>query len=136
TVEQEIVLTKPAKVELIEEKIVLPEPIHFAFDSAQIEEKSFGILDQIVSILNKKDDGSVLTIDGHTDSIGSDAYNSNLSKRRAASVVKYLTDKGIPAARLVSNGYGESRPVATNETEGGRAENRRVEFNFQTKEPE
>ena len=65
-------------------------------------------------------------IEGHTDSVGSDAYNQKLSERRAASVVKALTELGVEKSRLKAVGYGESKPIASNETEEGKAENRRV----------
>jgi len=70
-----------------------------------------------------------VTVEGHTDSTGSDAYNQKLSERRANAVVKYLVNTvGVPADKLTAVGYGESRPVASNDTEEGRAKNRRVEF--------
>ncbi|NND87991.1 MAG: OmpA family protein, partial [Flavobacteriaceae bacterium] len=69
-------------------------------------------------------------IEGHTDSRGSDSYNLDLSKRRAASVREYLTSKGIPSSRLTSEGYGEARPIATNNTKAGRQQNRRVEISL------
>jgi outer membrane protein OmpA-like peptidoglycan-associated protein len=67
-------------------------------------------------------------IEGNTDSVGSDQYNQRLSERRAASVKTYLVNKGVNAGILDTVGYGESRPVATNDTAEGRAKNRRVEF--------
>jgi OOP family OmpA-OmpF porin len=73
-------------------------------------------------------DGKV-EVAGHTDSRGSDAYNMDLSLRRAQSVRDYLVTKGIPSDRLVINGYGESQPIADNTTEEGRFQNRRVELN-------
>ncbi|MGB1450658.1 MAG: OmpA family protein [Marinirhabdus sp.] len=70
-------------------------------------------------------------IEGHTDSVGGDAYNLKLSKERAASVMAYLTTVGgLPADRLTSEGYGESRPVASNKTKAGRQQNRRVEISL------
>ncbi|MFT2536497.1 OmpA family protein, partial [Escherichia coli] len=65
-------------------------------------------------------------IDGHTDSVGSAAYNLALSKKRAESVRAYLVSKGIDASRLAAEGYGKTKPIASNDTEAGRAENRRV----------
>jgi len=65
---------------------------------------------------------------GHTDSVGSDAYNDKLSMRRASSVSKYLISKGISGDRLIARGYGETRPIADNNTALGRAKNRRTEF--------
>ena len=67
-------------------------------------------------------------IDGHTDNVGSDSYNQTLSDNRSKSVVNYLTAKGIGANRLTNKGYGESQPIATNETDEGRQLNRRTEF--------
>jgi outer membrane protein OmpA-like peptidoglycan-associated protein len=67
-------------------------------------------------------------VEGHTDSVGSDETNLTLSQGRAESVMKYLTDKGVDASRLEAKGFGESKPLADNKTEEGRAKNRRVEF--------
>ena len=69
-------------------------------------------------------------VDGHTDSVGEDAFNLDLSRRRAAAVVTYMTGKGVAAERLASEGFGETRPKADNKTAAGRAENRRIEFNI------
>jgi OOP family OmpA-OmpF porin len=89
--------------------------------------KSFPKLNDVVSIL--KDNPSFrLTIDGHTDFVGNDAYNQTLSEQRAASVRAFLISKGISDSRITSFGYGESRPVADNNTAAGRAKNRRVEM--------
>ena len=71
--------------------------------------------------------GVVVEVAGHTDSVGSEEYNQGLSERRAESVQDYLVSKGVKAHRLSSKGYGEMRPVASNDTEEGRAENRRTE---------
>src|SRR5262249_39648997 len=76
--------------------------------------------------LNKYDDTDVL-IEGHTDSSGDDAYNQTLSEKRASSVEDYLGTQGVKTSRLTKKGYGESQPVASNETESGRRNNRRVE---------
>ena len=67
-------------------------------------------------------------VSGHTDSNGSDAYNLNLSQRRALSVKNYLVGQGVPASRIQTLGYGESSPIADNSTEYGRSQNRRVEL--------
>jgi outer membrane protein OmpA-like peptidoglycan-associated protein len=69
-------------------------------------------------------------IEGHTDSQGSDAYNLKLSDERAASVKNYLIEKGLPASRLSSEGFGETKPVANNATAAGRQQNRRVEISL------
>ena len=73
---------------------------------------------------------TVFLVEGHTDSRGSDSYNLNLSDRRAASVRTYLTGKGLSNSRIQSRGFGEVRPIATNETEAGRQTNRRVELSI------
>ena len=108
------------------ERIVL-RGVNFDFDKSEIRPDAAVILDEAVSILSGKPDVQV-RVAGHTDHTGPDAYNQGLSERRAASVVKYLTEHGIAASRLSSVGYGESRPIATNETREGRALNRRVEL--------
>jgi OOP family OmpA-OmpF porin len=69
-------------------------------------------------------------VGGHTDSVGTDAYNQGLSERRAMAVKDYLVGKGVDGSRLSSMGYGESSPVASNDTADGRALNRRVELNL------
>jgi OOP family OmpA-OmpF porin len=70
----------------------------------------------------------LLEINGHTDNVGDDAKNLDLSQRRANSVKKYMTDKGVEASRMTSQGFGETMPVADNGTATGRTQNRRVEF--------
>jgi outer membrane protein OmpA-like peptidoglycan-associated protein len=92
-----------------------------------IKSSSFGILDNIVSIMKNNSEYN-LSISGHTDSMGDDAKNMELSGKRADAVKKYLTDKGIQPDRLTARGYGETVPVADNNTAAGRAKNRRVEF--------
>jgi OOP family OmpA-OmpF porin len=69
-----------------------------------------------------------IAVHGHTDSRGSAAYNKDLSLRRARAVVKYLMDKGVSPSRLEAEGFGPSKPIASNDTDAGRATNRRVEF--------
>ena len=103
------------------------EGIQFEFDSDVIKPESYPTLDAAVETLKSKTEFN-LDVSGHTDNIGDDAYNQNLSERRANAVVKYLTDKGISAARLKAAGFGETQPVADNETPEGRAKNRRVDF--------
>ncbi len=101
--------------------------IYFNFDSSVLKPESSQPLDEAVKILKSYPKLNFL-IEGHTDSIGPVAYNLNLSNERARSVMNYFVSKGIPASRISSKGYGEARPVATNETEEGRAKNRRVEI--------
>lgn len=101
--------------------------IFFEFDKAILKEESFPELDRLLEILNDIPT-LVIEIGGHTDALGSDEYNRSLSDDRANAVRTYLLEHGIAEERVTAVGYGESVPVDTNETEEGRAQNRRVEF--------
>jgi outer membrane protein OmpA-like peptidoglycan-associated protein len=102
--------------------------IHFAFGSAQLTAESDPTLGQIARLMADNPAWSI-TIEGHTDSIGTHASNLDLSKRRAAAVVDALVKRyHVSAARLSSEGFGDSRPIAPNSTIEGRARNRRVEL--------
>lgn len=101
--------------------------INFKFDSSVIEPASEQILQQAVQTLNEVSAVDIRIV-GHTDSVGSDAYNQALSQRRADAVQAYLINRGIAASRLSSEGMGESMPVAPNDTDEGRYQNRRVEL--------
>ncbi|WP_281421348.1 OmpA family protein [Hymenobacter profundi] len=103
--------------------------IQFEFNKAALKPSSYPKLEQLVSILNEYPDYN-LSIAGHTDSKGSDAYNQQLSYDRASSARQYMIEKGIAESRIESRGYGESKPIATNDTEAGRALNRRVDFDL------
>jgi len=113
-----------------EDKKVLKDALHginFETGKDVINESSYPVLDAIVTIM-KINPAYNLDIEGHTDSQGDDDLNMRLSEKRANAVKNYLTEKGIDAARLQAKGYGETKPVADNETAEGRAENRRVEL--------
>lgn len=114
---------------LVETKsgLELLDTIKFDTAKATIKPESFPILDEVVSVLKDGPDVK-MGIYGHTDSRGSREMNINLSKARAASVVNYLVNKGIDRNRLKSDGFGPDKPVDTNDTDEGRAKNRRVEF--------
>ncbi len=101
--------------------------IFFEFASSDLLPESYPELDRVAQLLKRYPD-IVVEIAGHTDSIGSDAYNQRLSEARARSVRQYLIKKGISPDRLVARGYGEKQPIADNSTEEGRALNRRVEI--------
>jgi OmpA-OmpF porin, OOP family len=101
--------------------------IYFDFDKTTLKSESFVELNKVVDFLKQNSKVSI-EIAGHTDSKGSDIYNANLSQGRSQSVVDYLVSQGIEAARLEAHGYGESKPIDSNETDDGRANNRRVEF--------
>jgi len=119
----------PVEVEAeVEEKIVITQKIHFEFDRATIRPISYPILDDVASLLQKNQQINLVRIEGHTDWIGSDAYNQKLSEARANSVRQYLIQHGIAPERFVAVGYGEARPIADNNTVQGRARNRRTEF--------
>jgi OOP family OmpA-OmpF porin len=107
------------------EKIVL-RGVNFDFDKSNIRPDAAVILDEAVSALSGS--SSAVSVEGHTDWVGTDAYNQGLSERRANSVKRYLVEHGIDESRLSTVGYGESRPIASNETREGRALNRRVEL--------
>ncbi|MBF0493445.1 MAG: OmpA family protein [Deltaproteobacteria bacterium] len=111
-------------------KIEINQIVYFDFNKSNIKPESYGVLDDVASVLKNNPKIQRVRIEGHTDSIGSEAYNEKLSDRRAASVKTYLTSKGISADRLESVGYGKTRPIADNGTEAGRAKNRRTEFNI------
>jgi OmpA-OmpF porin, OOP family len=110
--------------------VALLQPIQFDNARATIKPVSFPILDEVVTLMKARPDMKI-AIEGHTDSRGGHDYNVTLSDQRAASVRNYLGSKGIAASRLTSKGYGPDRPVASNDTEEGRAKNRRVDFVIQ-----
>ncbi|HJX58100.1 MAG TPA: OmpA family protein [Thiobacillus sp.] len=103
------------------------EGVNFDFDKAVIRPQDYAKLDQDIDALKAWGDVDV-EVAGHTCSIGTDEYNLGLSLRRAEAVRNYLVSKGVSADRLTVRGYGESRPVASNATREGRAQNRRVEL--------
>lgn len=115
-------------VKITKNQIIILEKVYFDTAKATIKQVSFGLLDQVAATLRSNSQLTKVLIEGHTDSRGKDAYNLQLSKDRAASVRKYLIDKGIAAERLDSEGYGETKPIDTNKTKKGRANNRRVQF--------
>lgn len=102
--------------------------VNFAFDSSALTNEAREVLDKKVTPALMENPGVKLKVVGHTDSIGSDAYNQGLSERRAKSVATYLSTKGVESGRLSTSGKGESDPVAPNSVEAGRAANRRVEM--------
>lgn len=109
------------------EAVIELEGVHFDFDKATIRPEGKVVLNEAAALLSTHE-RVVVEVAGHTDSVGTDAYNQGLSERRANAVKDYLTAQGVTASRLTARGYGESRPVASNDTDEGRAENRRVEL--------
>lgn len=101
--------------------------VKFDFDKAKVKEESYGDIKSLADFMNQYPQ-TTTTVEGHTDSVGTDAYNQKLSERRANAVREVLVNQyGVGSERVSSVGYGESRPVADNATEAGRAINRRVE---------
>lgn len=105
----------------------MPSNITFGFNSAALNPSFNGVLDNVVSTLREYDQ-TIVEVAGHTDSVGTDSYNQGLSEQRAASVGNYLMSRGLNRERFITVGAGESRPVASNDGEAGRAQNRRVEI--------
>jgi len=101
-------------------------PIGFEFDSSVLKTESYATLDKLAKEL--RDNNKSVTLDGYASAEGSEAYNLNLSKDRANAVKQYLVNAGVPASSIIANGYGEANPIASNDTEAGRVQNRRVEI--------
>lgn len=114
-------------------KIVL-RSVYFEFNRSNISPDAAPVLDEAAGLL--RDEGDInIVAEGHTDNIGSDAYNERLGDRRSKSVRAYLINRGIQPRRIRTETYGESRPVATNDTAEGRAQNRRVELRVENGHP-
>jgi len=116
----------PQPTPVPQKKIVL-RGVNFEFDKATIRADAASILREAASLL--KENASVkVSVEGHTDAVGSDPYNLGLSNRRAVAVKEFLVKEGVTEGRLGTRGLGEAQPVATNDTADGRAQNRRVEL--------
>ena len=105
----------------------MPSNITFGFDRSDLQPQFYPVLNDVAATLQEYNQ-TIVEVAGHTDSVGTDSYNQQLSERRAASVGNYLMSKGLLRDRFILVGAGETRPVASNETESGRALNRRVEI--------
>ncbi|MBH0027103.1 OmpA family protein [Pseudoalteromonas sp. SWN29] len=108
-------------------RLVMPSNITFATAQSYISSGFNDTLDAIAKVMNKYEK-TYLSVEGHTDSTGKDSFNMNLSRERAQSVKDYLVNQQIMATRISTMGYGETRPIATNDSANGRAQNRRVEI--------
>ena len=113
----------------VRQAVVIQADALFDFDKSVLRPDGKKNIDDAVAKL-KGVDLELVIATGHTDSVGSDAYNQKLSERRAAAVKEYLVSKGIPASKITTIGKGESQPVATNKTAEGRQKNRRVDIEF------
>ncbi len=116
------------KAVLTAERIVILDKVQFHLNKASLTPASHEILDQVAATLRDNPHVGQIRIEGHTDHLGNDAWNQDLSERRAITVRNYLIAQGVDAKRLVAKGFGETTPIATNDTEEGRELNRRVEF--------
>ena len=117
------------------DKIEIKQQINFEFGKAVIKGKlSFDILDQVTQVMQSYPAIKKLRVEGHTDSVGNDDMNMRLSQARAESVRTYLVGHGVDPGRLEAIGYGETKPIASNATDKGRAQNRRTEFNIGERE--
>ena len=114
---------------VVADQTITLENIQFEFNSARLTPRAEASLNTVVRSLRDQTNTQV-EVAGHTDSQGNDSYNLRLSGQRAESVRRYLVQNGISASRITARGYGETQPVASNATEAGRAQNRRVELTF------
>ncbi len=105
----------------------MPGNVTFAFDSSNLQSHFYPVLDNVAGTLTQYNQ-TVIEVAGHTDSVGSDAYNQKLSEQRANSVATYLGSHGVAQQRMIVIGAGETRPIASNDTDAGRSQNRRVEI--------
>ena len=109
-------------------EIKINETVYFDTDKATIQRRSYGLLDSVASALSNAKFITKVRVEGHTDGRAEDDYNLKLSQSRSEAVKAYLVKKGIDGARLEPQGFGESQPVAPNDTEENMAKNRRVVF--------
>jgi len=116
----------PAKPAPMATKVVFNADTFFDFDKSTLKPEGRQLLDQVAQQASGINLETIIAV-GHTDSIGTEAYNQKLSERRAASVKSYLVSKGVDPNRIYTEGKGELQPVASNKTREGRAQNRRVE---------
>ena len=117
------------QVEPAQSEVITLSDVLFVFNQSELTPTAKSQLDALMSKFEDADVVSIKVV-GHTDSVGSDAYNQALSERRASSVAEYLLSQGVAPNKVTSEGRGESQPIASNETEEGRAKNRRVELHI------
>ena len=117
-----------ARVIVKKDRIEILEKVYFQTGSAELRTASFSLLQEVASTMRSHPEVRVIRVEGHTDSRGEDDFNMELSQARAESVVRFLTEHGVPASRLRAQGYGETRPVDEREVEAAWDRNRRVEF--------
>ena len=120
----------PDKVILTPSNIAITDKVQFELGKADLKPMSFALLDEVVTVMKGNPQIELVEIGGHTDSTGAPDFNRKLSQQRAESVAKYISSKGVKAARMEPKGFGPDKPIADNETDAGREANRRVEFNI------
>lgn len=116
------------KVVVKGEKIEIADKVQFETGKATLLDESKGLLDQVAKVIKDNPDIERVRVEGHTDNVGARGFNKNLSVQRARAVRAYLIEQGVEAKRLTAEGYGMDKPIASNDTEEGRYQNRRVEF--------
>jgi len=109
------------------ERTIILDDVLFDFDKSNVKPEAAAILDRLVAFMKENADKKA-NLSGHTDNVGTDAYNQALSERRTASVKDYVVGKGVQGTRVSGQGFGESKPIADNKTAEGRSKNRRVEI--------
>ncbi|XMO76019.1 OmpA family protein [Roseibacillus persicicus] len=107
----------------------MPNDVTFSVASANLQPQVTSTLDSVALVLNKFDK-TLVTVEGHTDSDGSNSYNQTLSEQRALSVANYLASRKVNGQRLIVKGFGETQPIASNSSSAGKAQNRRVEIHI------
>ena len=120
-------VSRPSEGEI---DVRMTSDILFDYNSSALRPESRSTLDQLGTNFRQYPDNRIV-VEGHTDSVGSDAYNQKLSEQRAANVADYLIDRGVSASNVIVYGYGEARPKSSNDTAEGRQLNRRVEIHIQ-----
>ncbi|WP_437976069.1 OmpA family protein [Sorangium sp. So ce295] len=125
----------PVAVRMTETEIVILQQVQFDTGKATIKKVSDPLLDEVASVLKEHPEITKIEVQGHTDPRGGRAYNIKLSQARAESVMKALVQRGVEAERLASKGYGPDVPIADNDTDEGRQQNRRVQFKILEKKP-
>ena len=118
----------PKSVRVEGKQIVILQQVQFATGSDVIERASYDLLGQVAGVLKSRPEIVRVAVDGHTDNVGAERSNLSLSRRRAAAVMRWLIEHGVDERRLEARGFGPRRPIASNDTDEGRAKNRRVEF--------
>ena len=118
----------PGSVRIEGSQIVILQQVNFETAKSRILSDSFSLLQQVADVLAQHPEIARVAVDGHTDDRGTEASNLELSRSRAVSVMRWLTEKGLDPRRLEARGFGPRRPIAENKTDAGRAKNRRVEF--------